>query len=331
MIDIDFYMKVYDLKQRLLGGEKRERAELMAALESFRSKEPVVFNIETTNACNMRCEMCPRSTLMTRPVATMKVDLFTRIIEQLKPYSAEHWATWESFAAGKYGIPKDDVSENHFFLYVIPQVIVLHGFGDPLLDRNMPEFVRRMTARGLKSYFSCNPANINMERTVQTLENGLDYIKYSIESADDLRHKEVRGQASNFMESYRKILKLLELKAQRNFKTVIVITMINLNKSWQQEEFQKVREAFKGCDVYLYLKSQDNLWFEDNKQQTQSLHWLEFCQFPGRQCRSIPKVKRWLAPWTTTTCCSWETPPLNRCVIFGTARNTGASARTIST
>jgi radical SAM protein with 4Fe4S-binding SPASM domain len=148
------------------------------------------------------------------------------------------------------------------------------------LDKNIPDYVASMTKKGLHSYFSCNPANINMERTIRTFENGLDYIKYSIESVDDLRHKEVRGQKSNFSESYKNILKLLDLKAQRNFKTTIVITMINLNKSWQQEEFEKLKDAFKGMDAYVYLKSQDQQWYEDNRQQTASIHWIEFCQFP---------------------------------------------------
>jgi MoaA/NifB/PqqE/SkfB family radical SAM enzyme len=210
----------------------------------------------------------------------MKLDVFKRIVEQFRPFSDEQWQTWERFVAEKYGIQKNDMSENHFFLYVIPKVIVLHGYGDPLLDPHMPEIVRLMTESGLTSYFSCNPANINMERTIKTFENGLGYIKYSIESVDDVRHKEVRGPASNFTESYRNIVKLLDLKAQRNYPITIVITMINLNKPWQQEEFEKHREAFKGLDVYIYLKSQDQQWYEDNKQQTQSIHWIEFCQFP---------------------------------------------------
>ncbi len=280
MFDIEFYMKVYDLKKRLMGGEKMEREFLVNTLESYRSKEPVIYNIETTNACNMRCEMCPRTTIMTRPIETMKPDLFKKVIDQLKPFSAEQLARWEDFCAKNYGIQKNEMNENHYFLYVIPRVIVLHGYGDPLLDKNMPQYVKWMTERGLESYFSCNPANINMERTIETFENGLGYVKYSIESVDDLRHKEVRGQASNFTESYKNILKLLELKAQRNYKTTIVITMINLNKPWQQDEFARLQEAFKDLDVYVYLKSQDQQWYEDNKNQTQSIHWLEFCQFP---------------------------------------------------
>ncbi len=280
MIDIDFYQKVYDLKYKVMNGQKFSKEELLQKLESYRSPEPVVYNIETTNACNMRCEMCPRTTMMTRPIETMQKDTFEKVINQLRPWSESEWSAWKKFVLEKYEISKDDVSENHFFLYVIPKVIVLHGYGDPLLDKNIPEYVKMMTEKGLKSYFSCNPANINLERTIETFENGLDYIKYSVESVDDLRHKEVRGQQSNFSESYQKIVKLLDVKAQRNLKTTIVITMINLNKSWQQEEFQKVKDAFKGMDVYVYLKSQDQMWYEDNKQSTQSIHWLEFCQFP---------------------------------------------------
>jgi len=280
MFDIEFYMKVFDLKYRLMGGEKFSREYLLEKIEEFRSPEPFVYNIETTNACNMRCEMCPRTTMMTRPIETMKPELFARVISQLSPYTEAEWANWQDFVEVKYNISRNDVSENHFFLHVIPKVIVLHGYGDPLLDKSIPDYVAMMTKKGLLSYFSCNPANINMERTVETFENGLDYIKYSVESVDDLRHKEVRGLQSNFSESYKNIVKLLDIKAQRNLNTTIIITMINLNKPWQQEEFEKVKDAFKGMDVYVYLKSQDQQWYEDNKQETQSIHWIEFCQFP---------------------------------------------------
>lgn len=280
MIDIDFYMKIFDLKRKVMQGEKFSLEYLLEKFEEYRSKNPVVYNIETTNACNMRCEMCPRTTMMTRPIETIQVEVFKKVINQLRPWSPEEWETWQTFVEEKYLIDRNDMSENHFFLHVIPKVIVLHGYGDPLLDKNIPGYVELMTKQGLMSYFSCNPANINMERTIETFQNGLNYVKYSIESVDDLRHKEVRGLQSNFTDSYRKIVELLNLKSQHNLETIIVITMINLNKSWQQEEFERLKDAFKGMDVYVYLKSQDQQWYEDNKNQTQSIHWLEFCQFP---------------------------------------------------
>ncbi len=280
MFDIEFYMKIFDLKYRLMNGEKFDKQYIFAQVEDFRSKEPVLYNFETTNACNMRCEMCPRTTMMTRPIETIDMETFKRVIDQIEPFSDSLWQKWENFVEKNYGISRDDMSENHFFLYVIPKVIVLHGYGDPLLDKKMPERVKLMTERNIPSYFSCNPANINTKRTAEIFENGLDYIKYSIEAADDIIHKQVRGNASNFTEAYKKILHLLDLKKRYEYKTTIVITMLNLNKPWQEEQWQKVQDAFKGLDVYIYLKSQDQQWYENNKQQTKSIHWVEFCQFP---------------------------------------------------
>src|SRR5574341_853913 len=193
MFDISFYMKVFDLKKQLMNGAIKDRDEVLKKIEEYRSRDPVIYNIETTNACNMKCEMCPRTTMMTRPVETLGMETYGKIIDQIKPFSSSQWSEWENYVEKKYKISKNDMSENHFFLYVIPKVLVLHGYGDPLLDKNMPERIRLLKNKNIPSYFSCNPANINTERTVKMFENGLDYIKFSLESVDDAKHKKVRG------------------------------------------------------------------------------------------------------------------------------------------
>lgn len=280
MIDIDFYMKIFALKKELMGGKSVDKERLLEEFESCRSKEPVIYNIETTNACNMRCEMCPRTTMMTREVETMDIGLFNKIVGQLNPFTPAKWLKWQSFAEESYGISRNDMSENHFFLFIIPKVLVLHGYGDPLLDRLMPERVALLTRKGIPSYFSCNPANINIEMTEKMFKNGLGYIKYSVESVDDGRHKKIRGKASDFTQSFRKITELLELKRRHGYKTVIVITMLNLHYAEQEREFEKLKESFSGKDVYIYLKSQDQKWYQGVNVPTKSIHWTEFCQFP---------------------------------------------------
>jgi wyosine [tRNA(Phe)-imidazoG37] synthetase (radical SAM superfamily) len=280
LIDIEFYQKFYKLKYGLMKGRKYPRDYVADELDAMRSSTPVVYNIETTNACNMTCECCPRTTMMTRPVETMKPAVFKRIIDQLHPFTPEALRKWDWFVEDYYGIPPTAMEENHFFLYIIPRVIVLHGYGDPLLDPNMPQYVKWMTERGLESYFSCNPANINMKRMVETFANGLGYIKFSFESTDDRRFKMVRGESANFTESYAQVMELLNLKFKRGYKTTIVITMLDLNKPDQQEEYAKLVDKFKGTDVYIYLKSQDQVWYEDNNAVTNSIHWKEPCQFP---------------------------------------------------
>jgi len=280
MIDINFYRKFDGLRMKLEAGEKMEKNDLFLALEELRDKNPIVYNIETTNACNMRCQMCPRTTMMTRKIGTISKELFIKIVDQLKPHSESDWKEWEKFTEAKYGVSSDGMSENHFFLYVIPKVIQLHGYGDPLLDPNIGQVVKILRDRGFYSYFSCNPANISIEKTAEMFENGLDYIKYSIESVDDARHKEVRGQASNFSESYKKILELLDMKAKRGYKTAIVITMIDIHQKDQAEQYEKLKEAFHGLDVYIYFKSEDQQWYRKDYHGTKSIHWSEVCRHP---------------------------------------------------
>ena len=68
MFDINFLQKVTPYKDQILAGELRlsDADEIERELDTLRTKEPMVFNIETTNYCNMKCIMCPRTELMTR-------------------------------------------------------------------------------------------------------------------------------------------------------------------------------------------------------------------------------------------------------------------------
>ena len=73
---------------------------------------------------------------------------------------------------------------------------------------------------------------------------------------------------------------MLEIKKERSFDTIFVITMIDLGKYDQVEEFEKLKRAFEGKDVYIYLKSQDQQWYENKNIGTKSVHWSEICQHP---------------------------------------------------
>ena len=283
MIDIQFYQKSYKLLQKIEKGKynfHKHKDILFDKLEKLRSAVPIIYNIETTNACNMKCKMCPRTTQMTRKVETLKMVDFKKALECIEPWTEKQWNNWKKFVEKTYRIKETDMSENHFFLYIIPKVIQLHGYGDPLLDSNMHEYIQMLTEKGVHSYFSCNPANIDLDRTELMFKAGLSYIKYSIESVDDKKHKKIRGSKSNFSESYKKICKLLELKKEKGYKTTIIITMLDLNDKDQTEEFAKLKEAFKDKDVYIYLKSEDQQWYRKDYHGTNSVHWSEICKHP---------------------------------------------------
>ena len=304
MFDIDFYMKSYPLQQKLSRGEKIPKDEVIEYFENYRSKDPIVYNIETTNACNMRCKMCPRTTRMNRSIDFLDLGFYDKILSQLKPHSDELWSKWEKFCIETYDIkPDDDASENHFFLYIIPNIIQLHGYGDPLLDKNLGNVIKKLSNHGLHSYFSCNPANIDIERTLEMMGNGLDYLKYSFESTDDKEFKDIRGNAANFTEAYRKTLEVVNLKHKHGFKTKIIITMIDIDRENQKEEYDKLRNLFDNAgrvkdDFYTYLKSEDQQWYRKDESLekylefrgreipkkefhgTKAIHWMETCKHP---------------------------------------------------
>jgi radical SAM protein with 4Fe4S-binding SPASM domain len=295
-------MKSYPIRKRLESGEQIPKQQVLETFEGFKSKHPIIYNIETTNACNMRCKMCPRTTKMDREITFLKQDFYEDVITQIKPHSKELWYKWEKFCTETYGIrPDDRPSENHFFLYIIPKVIQLHGYGDPLLDKNLGNVIKILDDYGFESYFSCNPANINVERTEEMMKAGLDYLKYSFESTDDLKFKDIRGNAANFTEAYEKTLEVLSIKEKRGFDTTIIITMIDVGHDVaQQEEFRKLTDVFEKHNVYIYLKSEDQQWYrtdetlkeylEDEGRDipaqdkefygTNSIHWSEFCKHP---------------------------------------------------
>ena len=280
MFDINFYMNTYPIKQQLDKGVKFEKNKLLQLFDDYRDKNPIIYNIETTNACNMRCKMCPRTTKMTRKIETIEKDVFIDIVNQIKPHSKEDWEKWEKFILENYGVAKDEMSENNFFLYIIPKVIQLHGYGDPLLDKNLHEYIKVLTDNGIESYFSCNPANIDLVQTKLMLASGLSYIKYSIESVDDEKFKSIRGNASDFTKSFQDIKEVLKMKEENNYKTSIIITMLDLNRTGQIEEYKKLVKIFEGLDVYIYLKSEDQQWYRQDYHGTQSVHWSEFCKHP---------------------------------------------------
>jgi radical SAM protein with 4Fe4S-binding SPASM domain len=281
MLDINFYMKFDDVLENISNGKIKDNDQLYDALEEIRSEDPVIYNIETTNRCNMRCKMCPRTTMMTRKIEDIDRDTFIKVVDQIKPHSKEDWERWKKYCEKKYGISEnDEPSENHFFLYVISKVIQLHGYGDPLLDKNMHEYLKILHDKGFYSYFSCNPSNINLELTYKMLDAGVDYIKYSIESVDDVVQKEVRGGQGSFAENYKKIQEVLEYKHKHNLNTTIVITMIDLNRTNQKEDYEKLVKAFNGLDVYLYLKSENGQWYRKDYHKNKSIHWSEICKHP---------------------------------------------------
>ena len=121
---------------------------------------PVCLYLEVTNRCNLLCETCPRTFAELEPPADMSLDLFRRIVDQAE------------------GLKR----------------AVLHGVGEPMLVRELPEMIRYLKARGVYVLFNTNGTLLRPAKFPELVATGLDELRVSLDAADAATYKAVRGK-----------------------------------------------------------------------------------------------------------------------------------------
>lgn len=285
LFDIKFFQKVAPLKKELVAGKfvRQQGNQLAQELESLRSSDPILFNAETTNNCNMKCIMCPRTTHMTRPISNMSEEVFTAALQQLRPHDKRELEEFWKFVRDEYEIRFEDRTENSFYFYIVSQCLTLHGYGEPLLDKKLIERVREATSLGFPTYLSCVPANLTVEKGLGLMEAGLTVLKVSIDALDDENQKKIRGGANNFSEAFDTVKGLLAEKKSRGLSTLIVPTMISFSDGAEAKKMQEeFLQLWDGLEAYAYVKSLDNRWkLEEDVDANNNSHYSsQYCEFP---------------------------------------------------
>lgn len=285
MFDIKFFRNVAGLKEKIVSRKmnKSDADTILREFDALRDRKPFVFNIETTNYCNMRCVMCPRTTLMTRKNIWIDDEMFERVLDQMRPHSAEDLRIFWDFVYGKYNLDAETRSENGFYFHISSRCVTLHGYGEPLLDKNIIRRVEACTKRNIPTYFSCVPANIDLEKVEALMRSGLTVLKFSIDALDDEKQRQIRGRRANFHIAYEKILKVLDLKRAGGYKTTIVPTMIVMGTDESARAMHReFLDLWKDKDVFAYVKSLDNRWLyqADSALQNRSHYADQYCEFP---------------------------------------------------
>ena len=134
-----------------------ERAD--PELKETVDREPVCLYLETTNRCNLLCETCPRTFEDLEPPADMSWDLFTRIVDEF---------------------PK-------------VERVVLHGVGEPMMVRELPQMIRYLKDRGIYVLFNTNGTLLNLRKGKELIDAGLDELRVSLDAAEPAAFKIVRG------------------------------------------------------------------------------------------------------------------------------------------
>ena len=285
MYDIDFYKNSFPLKKNITQGKLSllEVENIEKELERLRKKAPTIFNIETTNYCNMKCVFCARTIYMERKNIWINDDLFEKMLDQVATHDHKKLNNFWDWLKKDAKLNPDEVSENGFYFSVVSRCLILHGYGEPFLDKYLIKRLEACKKRNIPTYFSCTPATMTVEKAVKAMEAGLTVLKFSLDAMDEEKIKSIRGKRATYSESIDKIHKLIEIKKERGFKTILVPCMIAINND---EESKKMHENFmnfwRGKDVYAYVKSQDNRWLfeQDQKLQNKSHYAKQYCEYP---------------------------------------------------
>jgi radical SAM protein with 4Fe4S-binding SPASM domain len=118
----------------------------------YRRRFPRTVRVETTNHCQAACSFCPRDSIG-RPKTFMKQEMFEHIVD-------------ECVVGGC-------------------RLMHLHGFGEPLLDKQLPERIKFAKEAGIpRVKIFTNGDLLKGALAERLLESGVDEIKISIDGAD---------------------------------------------------------------------------------------------------------------------------------------------------
>ena len=142
--------------------DPRRYFEAVPAGDSVAGALPVCLYLEVTNRCNLLCETCPRTFEALEPPADMSMELFRRIVDQVPGVSR----------------------------------VVLHGVGEPMLVRHLPDMIRYLKQPGRQTHvlFNTNGTLLAPKRHREIMDTGLDELRVSLDAAEAATFLRVRGK-----------------------------------------------------------------------------------------------------------------------------------------
>jgi len=120
---------------------------------------PRVVFIEVTNHCNLLCETCPRTFVSYEEPKTLGWGDFLRVVEQFPDMERA----------------------------------VLHGIGEPLINRDLPRMIAHLKARGVAVLFNTNATLLTDAWGRRLIDSGLDEMRCSLDGANPQTYAAIRG------------------------------------------------------------------------------------------------------------------------------------------
>jgi radical SAM protein with 4Fe4S-binding SPASM domain len=184
---------------------------------------PSVVRIETTNACNACCTICPRR-IIQRPIMHMNTALYVRLIDECVAFSCRE--------------------------------IHLHNFGEPLMDKQLEDRVTYAKRKGIKKVkiFS-NGSLLDTNRAKGLIEAGLDEIKISFDGASKEEFERIRVPLQ-FETVVQNIADLVALRNNLHSPMKIYVTCCSTSdKQSTMQPLQKMVDGFSFTKIHNWGNS----------------------------------------------------------------------------
>ena len=120
---------------------------------------PRTLYLETTNRCNSKCQTCVRTFVTLEPPKDLTLAELKSIVDQ----------------------------------FPVLERVVLHGVGEPLLNRELFEMIAYVKARGATVLFNSDAISLTPKRAQQLIDSRLDEFRVSMDGATRETYDKIRG------------------------------------------------------------------------------------------------------------------------------------------
>ena len=191
-------------------------------------KLPKVLYIETTNRCNLRCRGCIIYRGSWEPDRDLSLAELIRITDQLP------------------GLEQ----------------VYLHGIGEPLLNKELPDMIRHLKSRNVYALFNSNGILLNDRRQQELVTAGLDELRISLDATSTSGYQKIRG--SDRFGQIVENLKSLRLLQKQNAVTYPKLSLWFLGTRDNISELPGLIKLAAEIDIEeVYL--QRLVYFQDDK------------------------------------------------------------------
>ncbi len=136
--------------------------------------------LETTNRCDSKCQTCIRTFKSLEPPADLTLAQVKAIAEQ----------------------------------FPVLERVVLHGIGEPLLNREIFEIVAYLKSRAATVLFNSDAISLTRPRALKLMDSGLDEYRVSMDAATPETYRRIRG-VDQFERVVANVRRLVEMETER--------------------------------------------------------------------------------------------------------------------